>query len=295
MTRSWSAGNEFGHAPLASAWRADLAQPPRSGRGGAKSSLGDEGVSSTSYRLYLRSANRIVCRHEFAAPNDAEAHQVAELLAEAASDLCNSFEVWQGARVVAWGRGPVSAGGGERSARVEAALVQAAATILHGEWDVARSNLLAVWLAERNRQPDTNLLERLVRAAVSASGAHTGNIQLLDRGGNLRIVAQHGLEREFLDFFAVITEQDTSCGRAAKEARRIMVEDVATSPIFAGTRSGGVMLRAGLRSTYSTPLLVRGRLRGMLSTHRKINWRPDADELRTIDRIASEAASVIGQ
>jgi len=58
------------------------------------------GEIGSAYRVYLRSEDRIICRHEFAAPNDAEACRLAALLADATSDLCDAFEVWQGGRVV---------------------------------------------------------------------------------------------------------------------------------------------------------------------------------------------------
>jgi hypothetical protein len=247
------------------------------------------GVTGGLYRLYLRAYGRIVCRHEFAADSDADARQIGETLAEAASDICEGFEVWQGTRAVA--RSETSA---EPRGPVQASVMAIADAVLHSGWDVANSRRLAARLAQWQRRPDAGLLERVVRAAVLAAGADTGNIQLVDDAGDLRIVAQHGLEREFLDFFAVVEGETTSCGRAHQRAERVIVEDVAASPIFAGTPSGAMLLQSGLRSTYSTPITVAGRVRGMLSTHRKINWRPDRDELRRVDRFAADAAAVIG-
>lgn len=250
-------------------------------------------MASAPYRLYLRSSDRIVCRHEFAAENDAEAIQIAEQLAAAASDACDSFEVWQSARTVAWSDGrPLAAADGS-VAGSRAMLVAAAEAILCSEWEVARSARLGRRLARWRQHPDTSLLGHVIRGAVLATGADTGNIQIVDGPDRLRIAAQHGLEREFLDFFAVVEQQNTSCGHAAKRARRVIVEDVIASPIFAGTSSGAVLSRAGLRSTYSTPLVVHGSLRGVLSTHRRAKWRPDAAELRLIDRFASDAAALM--
>jgi hypothetical protein len=54
------------------------------------------------------------------------------------------------------------------------------------------------------------------------------------------------------------------------------------------------LLRAGLRSTRSTPIVVDGKIRGMISTHRGINWRPDAEELRRIDSFSADAATLFG-
>ena len=247
-----------------------------------------------TYRLYLRSGERIVCRHDFLAAGDDAAHRLATLLAEAASDVCDTFDLWQGARIVA---GP-QPGRRRLDAAVpgdlKATLVEVAEILLQGAWPVAQSERLAARLAAWRPRPDASLLERLLREVLVATGAHRGNIQLRDDAGNLHIVAQHGFGQEFLDYFAVVNDDDTSCGVALKKADRVIVEDVATSPIFCGKPSGEMLLRAGLRSTYSIPLMMRGLLRGMLSTHRTITWRPDAAELRTVDRFALDAAGLIG-
>jgi GAF domain-containing protein len=248
----------------------------------------------TTYRLYLRGAGRILCRHEFAARDDGEAQRFAEQLAGAAADVCDAFEVWEGGRVV---HGPAKPRVDLNPAPSEVSLAASAEAILQSDWAAAQSRRLASQFARwRNGRPDRSLLEQLIRQAVAVTGADTGNIQLHDGAGNLRIVAQHGLEREFLDYFAVVSDDadDTACGRALRRGQRIIVEDVAGSPIFRGKASGRMLLRAGLNSAHSTPITADGRLFGMISTHRKINWRPDAEELRRIDRIAADAASAIG-
>jgi hypothetical protein len=249
-------------------------------------------VGNTVYRVYLRSEERIVCRHEFPARNDAEACRLAGMLADATADLCDAFEIWQGPRVVACPeiarRDPPSPApsDGEMAFR---ALGEA---IRKSHWPVAESPRLASRLVAAQR-PDASLLERLLRDAVAATGADRGTLQLLEGDGALRIAAQHGFERDFLDFFAFVRDVDSSCGQALKAMRRVIVEDVLNSPIFQGKLSGAVLSRAGLRSTFSTPIHVAGRLCGMISTHRLIPWRPDADERALIDRFADDAAAII--
>jgi GAF domain-containing protein len=241
------------------------------------------------YRLYLRAYGRIVCRQEFAADSDGDAYQIAETLAEAASDACDAFEVWRGTHIVG-----VSDRLREGRAAVQDAVLEIGERIIEGSWDVARSSRLAARMAQWRRRPDASLLERVISGAVAAAGADTGNIQLVDDCGDLTIWAQHGHDREFLDFFAVVKGSVTSCGLARQRAERIIVEDVAANPIFAGTPSGAMLLRSGIHSTYSTPITIAGRVRGMLSTHRRTNWRPDGDELRRVDRFAEDAAAIIG-
>ena len=221
------------------------------------------GEIDAAYRVYLRAQERIVCRHEFRAPSDAEAFRLAGMLAEAMSDLCDAFEVWQGPGVIACpeiaASNPVDRTPIERATAFDQ-LVEA---VRKSHWPVAK------------------------RAA-------RGTLQLLDADGTLRIAAQHGFEREFLDFFAIVRDKDLSCGQALKAMRRVIVEDVLKSPVFRGKPSGAVISRAGLRSTFSTPIQIAGRLCGMISTHRLIPWRPGADELALIDRFAGDAAAIVG-
>jgi GAF domain len=251
-------------------------------------------VKGAQYRLYLRSAERIVCRYEFAAPDETAARVHAALLADAASDICHSFDLWQEARLVCEERVAECEAGGA-GGEVPKSLVQAAEDILRSGWPVARSRRLDSRLRAWRKHPDMSLLERVIRDAVAATGADTGNIQIREPGGDLRIVAQQGLERDFLDFFAVVVKaHDTSCGQAAEIATPVIVEDVARSPIFRGKASGRMLLSAGLQSTCSIPIIADGALRGVMSTHRRANWHPGADELSTLERFATEAAAAMG-
>lgn len=53
-----------------------------------------------SYSLYFRDEREIVGREDFEASDDDDALAMAELLYEACSDHCESFELWQGKRHV---------------------------------------------------------------------------------------------------------------------------------------------------------------------------------------------------
>jgi GAF domain-containing protein len=73
----------------------------------------------------------------------------------------------------------------------------------------------------------------------------------------------------------------------------VIVEDVRTSPVFAGKPAHTVLLKAGLRSVCSTPVRMNQRLYGMLSVHRPVPWRPAADQLGLLDRFSRDAAAVM--
>ncbi|HZY52107.1 MAG TPA: GAF domain-containing protein [Reyranella sp.] len=135
-------------------------------------------------------------------------------------------------------------------------------------------------------------LDDVLCRVLTAVGAEMGNIQVLE-DGVLRIAAQQGFERRFLDFFAAVKGDDSACGRALQTGGRVIVEDVRTSPVFADKPAHAVMLEAGLRSVCSTPIRVNQKLSGMLSVHRPVTWQPDDDELRLLDRFSRDAAAMM--
>ncbi len=72
------------------------------------------------------------------------------------------------------------------------------------------------------------------------------------------------------------------------------MEDVATSPIFAGTPALAAMLDAEARAVQSTPLVSRsGKLLGMFSTHYRTPRCPTERDLRLLDLLARQAADLI--
>jgi PAS domain S-box-containing protein len=139
------------------------------------------------------------------------------------------------------------------------------------------------------------LLLEIVDAAIAVTAADLGNIQLFDRGsGTLKIVANRGFEASFLEFFNSVHEGQAACGTAMSSGKRVIIEDVAASPVFAGTPALEVMLVAGARAVQSTPLTSRsGRLVGMLSTHYRTPRRPAERDLRLLDLLARQAADCI--
>jgi GAF domain-containing protein len=135
-------------------------------------------------------------------------------------------------------------------------------------------------------------LDGVLCQLLIAMDAEMGNIQVLE-SGVLRIAAQHGFERPFLDFFAAVKDDESACGHALQTGGRVIVEDVQTSPVFAGKPAHAVMLKAGLRSVCSTPIRVNRKLYGMLSVHRPMPWRPAADQLGLLDRFSRDAAAMM--
>lgn len=142
----------------------------------------------------------------------------------------------------------------------------------------------------RARPPRTDVVESALDRALSATGARMGNVQLARHDG-LHIVAQRGFAQPFLDFFARVSHDGSACGAAMKQCRRIVVADVATDPIFAGTVAGSVLKEARIGAVQSTPLLASsGWVLGVLSTHHEDRHTPSERELDVLDEIARRAA-----
>lgn len=140
-----------------------------------------------------------------------------------------------------------------------------------------------------------SLLQQTLAAAIEFTSADMGHIQFLDSAsGRLRIVAHHGFEPPFLDFFNQIEADPDSCGNAKMWAERIVVEDVTQHPEFVGRPALDVLRGAGVRAVQSTPLSARsGRLLGMLSTHSRTQRRPPERDLRLLDLLARQLADLV--
>ena len=137
------------------------------------------------------------------------------------------------------------------------------------------------------------VLEQTLAAIMELQGADFGNVQLNDpeRGG-LVIVAHRNFKPAFLEHFALVSENDCPCGRAAQERGRVIVEDVQVDETFAAHRQ--VAAEAGFRSVQSTPLISHeGELLGVLSTHFRRPHRPSNTDLRLTDLYIRHATQMV--
>jgi PAS domain S-box-containing protein len=144
--------------------------------------------------------------------------------------------------------------------------------------------------------PDlASLLEEVLDATMTLQRADFGDVQLYDEAtGTLKIVAHRGVGPEFLEHFAAVDAGDMpACGRALKEGKRIVIEDVTTDPGAAPTRA--IAALTGYRGVICTPLFERGGRKpiGLLSTHFREPCRPTERDLRLTDLFARQAADMI--
>ena len=109
-------------------------------------------------------------------------------------------------------------------------------------------------------------LWRTLESITAAARTELGNIQIYDaRSGSLRIVAQRGFEREFLDYFDVVKADDGSaCARALSE-QQVFVPDVNEDEAYAPHRA--IAARAGYRAVMSATINGTNGVAGMVSFH----------------------------
>jgi hypothetical protein len=74
------------------------------------------------------------------------------------------------------------------------------------------------------------MLQQLLDAAIAITQADMGHVQLAD-GDRLTIVAHRGVSAPFLGAFAGRRDERSASAAAARSGGRIVVEDVATSPL----------------------------------------------------------------
>ncbi|MEU6918996.1 ANTAR domain-containing protein [Streptomyces olindensis] len=141
-----------------------------------------------------------------------------------------------------------------------------------------------LWFPRRVRRPEPDLtfttahrsgsgsrgavLKAVLSRTLTVTGTHMGNVQLTDpaRGG-LRIKEHTGLTPDFVDFFAHVGEDGTSCAQAARDVAQVTVREVESDPVFTEPARRAI-LAAGSRACHSVPLTTAsGTCVGMVSAH----------------------------
>jgi hypothetical protein len=210
-------------------------------------------------------------------PNSASESRAAKLLARAGTIHESS------ARVLRQSGHPSAARQAERLAAAARQRVAESAA-------VARMYALARRL--RGIPTRQQLVEAALDGAISFLDADRGNIQLADpRTKTLKIVAQRGFTRGFLNHFDAVDDDHAACTRAAKAHAQLVIADVNEDPDFAPHRA--IAAASGFRAVQSTPLIDHnGRLQGVLSTHFDEPHRPGDHQLRltqTYARLVADA------
>ncbi|MFE9097319.1 ANTAR domain-containing protein [Streptomyces sp. NPDC007264] len=137
------------------------------------------------------------------------------------------------------------------------------------------------------------LLGTVLSQTLAVVDADMGNVQTADRAqGGLRMEKHTGHSPEFVDYFAHVGEEGTSCALAARNLAQVTVQDVETHPVFA-EQAREVILREGSLACHSVPLTTAsGVCAGMVSAHldRRLPGLTEA-QTKVLDIIGGEAGA----
>jgi PAS domain S-box-containing protein len=166
--------------------------------------------------------------------------------------------------------------------------------------ELADTKLLQGISAEMVREEKADALyEKILDAAVTIMDSDFASMQILypERGssGELRLLAFRGFPPEAARFWEwVRPDSGSTCAEAFRTGERVIVSNVETSKITAGTDDLITYREAGIRAVQSTPLRSRdGKVVGMISTHWRVEHDPSERELNLFDILARQAADLI--
>jgi len=180
---------------------------------------------------------------------------------------------------------------GERK-RAEAALRESEVELVAEVSALARLHELSVSLWQSSALNAG--LEQTLSTAIVLLGADLGDVRILSgHPPLLKIVAQRGFQADDLDSpREVSADDDSACGRALREGRTTIIEDVDTDDSYAPYRP--IAAAAGYRSVLSTPLVGRdGAVLGVLSAHFGRPHRPSERDLRRLDLCVRQTSDFI--
>lgn len=143
------------------------------------------------------------------------------------------------------------------------------------------------------------LYQQILDAAVAIMRSEFASIQGLyserGPGGELGLLGYRGFNPQAASFWEwVQPTSESACGIALRTGQRVIIPDVQTSDLIAGTEDQAVCLQTGIRSLQTTPLVSRsGKLLGLISTHWHQPHQPSERDLRLLDVLARLAADLI--
>jgi PAS domain S-box-containing protein len=136
----------------------------------------------------------------------------------------------------------------------------------------------------------------ILDAAISLMGADMASVQTLDTDQeSLLLLNQRNFHPSSAAFWQrVAAGAGSTCGRALRNNKRVVVSDIESCEFMAGTQDQQEYRRSGIRAVQSTPLCSRsGKPLGMLSTHWRKPHTPTEEDFRLFDVLARQAADLI--
>jgi PAS domain S-box-containing protein len=160
--------------------------------------------------------------------------------------------------------------------------------------DALRLHEISTLLIQESN-PDI-LYSRILDAAIGLMSADMASMQTFHpEQKELWLVAWKGFHPASAAFWERVRFNSSStCGLALSAGCRVVVPDVETCDVIAGTADLVAYRRSGIRAVQSTPLVSRsGQLLGMISTHWREPHQPAERALRLFDVIARQSADLI--
>ncbi|HIK15665.1 MAG TPA: PAS domain S-box protein [Leptolyngbyaceae cyanobacterium M33_DOE_097] len=142
------------------------------------------------------------------------------------------------------------------------------------------------------------LYDEIVTTAIALMHSDMGSLQILDQSRNeLYLQSYRGFHPDAAAFWQRVTiPTGCICGVALERGERVIVTDIETCDIIAGTADLDYYRLCGVRAVQSTPLITRsGQLVGMFSTQWCNSHQPSDRELQFLDLLARQAADLIEQ
>jgi PAS domain S-box-containing protein len=136
----------------------------------------------------------------------------------------------------------------------------------------------------------------ILDAAIGLMSSDMASIQVLDpERSQLRLLAWKGLHPQSAIFWEWVDfHSTTTCGLALSVGCRVVMPDIETCDVMAGTPDLDEYRRSNVRAVQSTPLISRsGQLLGMISTHWRKPHQPTDSALRGLDVLARQAADIL--
>ena len=135
------------------------------------------------------------------------------------------------------------------------------------------------------------VLDSICRMFEAQNADVRASIVLIENSATMHPGAAPNIPREFGELLdgVRIGPSAGSCGTAAFTKRRVIVEDIASDPLWVGAAS--VALRFGLRACFSTPVLAHdGEVLGTFGLYFLTPRLPDPEQLELADRAAKLAS-----
>jgi anti-anti-sigma factor len=136
------------------------------------------------------------------------------------------------------------------------------------------------------------ILDPALDSALRTTQANAASAQLADPPSRaLRLVAQRGLPGPVLDYFEVVSEDESICGAGLRTSHPVWIPDLARSPILADTPALDVLLDAGIRALASVPVQPPdGHLLAVLSVHHRLVTHWTAEQIAGLEQLGRSVA-----